>query len=86
MGDQRVIGTIKPSKKYATDRWKQSAAVTAVLEAEEARLKGELKANSESLKEARAVEHAAKVDLLRLLDDEEPTLPGVNREPTLPGA
>lgn len=85
MGDQRTMATIKPSKRTATNQWRKAVEVVGELEAQEKVLKEQLKAIVESLKEARAVEAAAKVDLCRLLDEEAPDLPGMGpRE--LPGS
>lgn len=77
MKEQKSLGQITPSKKYATDAWKKACELVAVLEAEEEQQKQHLKATLESLKEARAVEKSTKTDLLRLLDTEEGVLPGL---------
>lgn len=79
MGDQRSLGTIRPSKGGATRAWRAAVEVVGVLEAEEETLLEQLKAVREALKEKRAVERATKLDLCRLLDDEEPLLPGMGR-------
>lgn len=77
MTGQRSMGQITPSKKYATDAWKKACELVAVLESEELLQQQQLKATQASLKEARAVEKSTKTDLLRLLDTEEATLPGM---------
>lgn len=82
MTGQRSLGTIRPSKRTATNAWRAAVETVAVLEAEEAAAAEALKAVRESLKEARAVEKSARVDLCGVLDSEDPNLPGLgdNRE------
>jgi len=83
VAEQRSLGTIQPSKKTATTAWRKAVELVGILEAEEAELVEQMKAVKESLKEARAVERSTKLDLCRVLDSEEPDLPGMGRA-TLP--
>jgi predicted RNA-binding protein with PUA-like domain len=79
MNEQRTMGTIKPAKKTATTAWRKAVEVVGMLEMQEALLLEQVKAVKKSLEQARAVERSAKLDLCRLLDDEEPLLPGMGR-------
>ena len=63
----------------ATAAWRKAVELVGILEAEETQLLEQLKAVKESLKEARAVERSTKLDLCRVLDTEEPLLPGMGR-------